>query len=418
MQNSNSLKKLNLFFIVSFPVLGLVSFLKSGNINKYYLSVLSFLVFYGMLFVLPSDGDAYRHYQSFLTYDSFSFAELSTEIKNILYLRSENYTDLYLLLSNYFISRFSNSISVYFGFHAFIYGLIYLATLKLILKDIKVHKSFLTTIFFLLIVFIAPIAKIQYVRYFLASWLFLYGTIGYLRLNKIKYLFFTLFAILVHFSFIIPVSLFLIFSLFKKQFFLWFVIAVFSFSANNILSQYGSNILNLSASYLGSSVMNDKSKAYVGNEEYIEQRDTRFENRRWYANPSKYLSWAYTIMLFFIGICFLLKKIKIEGYLLILFTFSLFMFSISELGQAFASLGERLQQVSFIVSSIFFFYFFHQNFNKSIRNLAFFCTPLYLIFLVMALREFFLVGDLFIFIGNPILALFVERSSFLYYLIP
>lgn len=415
---SNRVKKLNLLFIFSFPVLGFISFLKSGNVEKYYWSLLIFLVSYGLLFVLPDNGDAFRHYGSFVAFNDLSFYEVSSEIKDVLLFRSESNSDIYILLSNYIISRIDPSIALYFGFHALIYSLIYLASLKLILKNIKAHKNLLTTIFFLLIVFIASIAKIQYLRYFLATWFFLYATIGYLKTSRKSYIVYGLIAVLVHFSFIVPFLLFTLYVFSRKQVVLWFIVAIMSFSANNFLNQYTSTILNFSNIVFKNSSIDQKSKAYLGNEDYIEYRQNRFDTRAWYANPSKYLNLAYTTLLFLTGLLITLKRIRLDNLLVVLLTFSFFLFSITELGQSYASIGERFQQVFFIVFSVFLLYYFNAVPHKILKTVSYCFVPFYLIFLAMSLRELFYTGDIFTFIGNPYIAIFVERTSFLSYLLP
>lgn len=413
---SKSYIKLNLLFIFTFPIFGLISFLKSGNIERYSLSLFFFFLFFGFFFVIPDSGDAYRHYQSFLEYPSMTWSKFWVELINILSFKSQTNSDIYVHMSNFILSRASTHSSFYYGFHALVYSLIYIATLKLILTNIKVHKTLLTTFFFLLVVLIAPISKIQYLRYYLATWLFLYGALNILKSGKNKFYLFFLLSVLVHFSFITPSLLFVVYKFFRKTLFIWLFLAVFSFVSNNFLSQYATSITNVSQAYLEDSQLSGKTKAYVENEEYIEQRAQRFESRKWYASPSKYLRWAFTTLLFSIGWLIWTKRIVIKEDLFVLFTFSLFLFSISQFGNAFASFGERFEQVFFIVFSVFGLHFFNKNSNLFVKNIAYTCLPLYLIFIVMSIRELFSVGDLFVFIGNPLVAIFVERSSFLSYL--
>ncbi|MFV0226378.1 EpsG family protein [Empedobacter falsenii] len=396
-----------------FPVLGVFSFLKSGNINRYAPSFFFFLVFFGVFFVVPTSGDAYRQYQDFIGFSAINFAEFWEEFVDILTFQSGNETDIYAFTSKFLLSRISDSASLFFGFHAFTFALVYVATLKLVLKNIQVHKTFLTTFFFLLVILVAPISKIQYVRYYFAGWLFIYGALKILKTKNYKNYVFIILSILVHFSFVVPAILFIGYFFLRKRIYLWMVIAVFAFTSNSFLSQFTSSISTFSQTNFGGSQLQSKTAAYTENEEYIEQRGQRFEERAWYANPAKYLRWAYNVILLTLISLILLKKIKIKKSLLNLFTFSLFLFSIGQLGNAFASLGERLEQIFFIVFSVFCLYYFYNNKNKLLNNIAYACTPLYSIFLVMSIREIFSVGDLFVFIGNPLFAFLADRVSVL-----
>lgn len=410
---SKSYIKLNILFILLLPILGCVSFLKSGNITRYAPSFFFFLVFFGVFFVVPPSGDAYRQYQDFIRFSEVGFNEFKDEFVKILTFKSSDESDIYAYTSKFLLSRISDSASIFFGFHAFTFALIYISTLKLVLKNIKVHKTILTSFFFLLIVFVAPISKIQYVRYYFAGWLFIYGSLKVLKSNKYKYYLLIVLSIFVHFSFVVPAILFIGYFFLRKKMYLWMIVAIFAFTSNSFLSQFSSSISTLSQSNFGGSQLQKKTAAYAENEEYIEQRSQRFEYKAWYANPAKYLRWSYNIILFLLIGLILFKKIQIDKKLLILFTFSLFLFSIGQLGNAFASLGERLEQIFFIVFSVFCLYYFYNNQNKLLNTVAYACIPLYLIFLIMSLREIFSVGDLFVFMGNSLLACLADRISVL-----
>src|SRR5690606_33211217 len=112
--------------------------------------------------------------------------------------------------------------------------------------------------------------------------------LGYLKTSRKSYIVYGLIAVLVHFSFIVPFLLFTLYVFSRKQVVLWFIVAIMSFSANNFLNQYTSTILNFSNIVFKNSSIDQKSKAYLGNEDYIEYRQNRFDTRAWYANPSKY----------------------------------------------------------------------------------------------------------------------------------
>ena len=394
---SKSNVKLDILFIFLFPIVGCISF----------------LVFFGVFFVVPTSGDAYRQYQDFIGFSAINFTEFWEEFIKILNFKSMTESDIYAYSSKFILSRISDSASLFFGFHAFTFALVYVSTLKLVLKNVNVHKTILTTFFFLLIVFVAPISKIQYVRYYFAGWLFIYGALKILKTKNYKNYVFIILSILVHFSFLVPAILFIGYFFLRKRIYVWMIIAVFAFTSNSFLSQFTSSISTFTQTNFGESQLQGKTAAYTENEEYIKQRTQRFEKRTWYANPAKYLRWAYNVILLTLISLILLKKIKIKKSLLNLFTFSLFLFSIGQLGNAFASLGERLEQIFFIVFSVFCLHYFYNNKNKLLNNIAYTCTPLYSIFLVMSIREIFSVGDLFIFIGNPLFAFLADRISIL-----
>jgi hypothetical protein len=172
-------------------------------------------------------------------------------------------SDIYAYSSKFILSRISDSASLFFGFHAFTFALVYVSTLKLVLKNVNVHKTILTTFFFLLIVFVAPISKIQYVRYYFAGWLFIYGALKILKTKNYKNYVFIILSILVHFSFLVPAILFIGYFFLRKRIYVWMIIAVFAFTSNSFLSQFTSSISTFTQTNFGESQLQGKRTGHL-----------------------------------------------------------------------------------------------------------------------------------------------------------
>ena len=101
---SQSNVKLDILFIFLLPIVGCISFFKSGNITKYASPFFFFLVFFGVFFVVPTSGDAYRHYQEFRDFSFIDFNEFWDEFIKILNFKSMTESDIYAYSSKFILS--------------------------------------------------------------------------------------------------------------------------------------------------------------------------------------------------------------------------------------------------------------------------------------------------------------------------
>lgn len=404
-------------FILStiWPVWSFIGFLRSGRIERYYPYLLFFFVFYGSLLVAPEAGDAKRHFMHFQSFSSWEWSDLWRTLGNIMSLRSTEYTDFYLPISNFLISRISTNSAFYFAFHALVYGLVYLAALRLVLRQISLKRNWMLYVVFILLVFAAPIAKIQYVRFFLALWLYVLGVLLIIVDGKRFGLIFLVLATMVHFSFVIPGVLFFLYWPLRNRLILWFAIALFAFVSNNVLASYSGDILRIAQKQTGGA-FTSKAKGYVGNKQYIEQRGNRFESRKWYTKYGIYMANALSFLLLLAFISFITKRIIFSDTSKWLFSLTLFSLAVSEFGFAFASVGERFQQLFMVLALIFLLKLFSQWPTMLLRIGFTLALPAFGVFLAMSLREMLVLADLFTIFGNPYVAYFADGQSALFFL--
>ena len=390
-----------------FPLYGIISYLKETRRDYFSYPLLIFFVFFGLLFVVPNQGDAARHVESLQSYTSMTWSQFTQEVVNIVSLNSASHSDVYIVFSNFLVSRFSTSSSVYFGFHAVIYGVLFLLFFKLLSKELSFKLGFIHQVIFLTLFLVFSIAKIQYVRFFLAALFFLYACYSHILKGDRKFWIYFVLATLVHVSLVIPSTLFLVFIFFQRRLTLWFIIAVIAFSSSGFLSQYTGNILVLSSEYAADSRIDSMTEGYLGNEDYIAERATRFDERTWFTSYNIYMSNALAIIsvVFFFLLKF--KKIHVPKMLTPLFTFSLFLFSLSQFGNAFASVGERFSTL-FIFSSLYICFVIYSYLSANQRKVVFVpMLPVFFLYIVMSLREIIVVASVFNVIGSPFLIPFI-----------
>lgn len=397
-----------------YPFWGFIGLLLSGNVRLYYLPALLFFLFFGLTFVIPESGDARSHFEAFTQFSSMTWGEFGKMFKDVILLRSNRYSDLYVLTINFVLSRVTSWGGIYFFVHSLFFGLISLHGLRLFTRDINVRSSYLVHGFFILLVLCASIAKIQYVRYYFAVWMFIVGVYTIFVNRSKRGIPYVLGAVLIHFSFALPLLFLPLFKVTKHRLFMWIFVSLLSLSFSTVFRSYSERIVSVSNTIFGTGgKMSSHTSAYVGNEEYIEQREHRLDDRRWYTQYSNYLMYSYTILLLAIAINALLYNVLPNGHLLVLLNLTLFFFSLTQFGFSFASVGERLQQVFLLICSVFFMQYFANVKKKSMKSVSSIVLLPGVLFVVMSCREMASVGNIIAFLGNPAFMVFNESVSFL-----
>lgn len=393
-------RSVEILLALFFPIYGVISYFKKQRTDYFSFPLFIFFIFFGLLFVVPEQGDASRHLSAFQSSSDMSWEQVVSEVQAIGSFKSSSHSDIYVLLSGFLVSRVSTSPSFYFGFHAFVYGILFLFLFKLLSHKLPPRVNIIHQIIFITLFLVMSIAKIQYVRFFLAALLYLYGSYSFIvRSNKKFWIYFIL-GCLVHISMAIPSLLFIVFTFFKSNINLWFIVSLFSFFSSNFLSQYTGDILSFSNEYAADSRVEEMAIGYVGNEDYIVERAARFDERRWFTSYHIYLTNALAVLSFVFYFVIKFKKCSISSHSKILFSFSLFFFSLSRFGSAFASVGERFNNL-FLFSSLYFYLLIYPNLILSYRRLLFIpILPFLLLFIAMSLREIIGVVSVFSVIGS------------------
>lgn len=403
-------KNYNLFFTLLFPVIGLVSYIRSNRKDIFHYPLLVFFIFFGLLFVVPESGDAARHFEKFQLFQSFTWSQFNEELIDTLFLRSLYYTDIYVLFTNYFLSRIADSSSIYFGFHAIVYGIIFLKLFSLILENVYTKVDVTHQIIFIALFLVLSIAKIQYVRFWLSSLFFLYGSYSFILKGYSRYWVYFILAILVHIGLALPSFLFVLYAMLRGRLFFWFIVALTSYFANTYLSTYSGSIVDVSSEYLDGSAVEYKTSTYVGREDYIEERASRFDDLNFYARYNIYMNHALSIVSVFLFIFLKRKGSKIPEKIRVIYTFSLFLYTLSQFGSVFASVGERIS-ILFIFSNLYCCLLIYKFLSVRWQRLLFLpVLPIMCLFILMSVREIIGVASIFTIIGTPIVIPFAVQE--------
>lgn len=392
-----------LFFLIS-PFIGLIQAFKNFKEAWAKNALWFFVVFFGFTMFLPPGSDADRYtakleilHNSPVTWNSFSssfFAE--DEDGEVSY-------DIYEPTVIYVLSLFSNNPHLLFGVFASVFGYFFSRNIGF-LFDIIDYKVMNLYLWIVLISFVVTIGfwELLTVRMWTAAHVFFYGGYSYFIKNNRNGLFYVLGSVLIHYSFALPVSLFLFYFIFRIPYIVLFVIFIASFFISEInLSSLGSNLENILPKFLA-----PKVKSYT-DEEYGETIVEYYSSMSWYmVYFRKCLGWFITIFItyiFFEGKKVLKEDLNFRYF----YSFTLLFLAIGNIMTLVPS-GSRYLQVAdlFAISTIFLFLLF--NMNDKVEKWLQYTSPLLLFFILVSLRMSLDAISFLTIFSNPIMALFLD----------
>lgn len=357
-----------------------------------------FCVYYGYTFIIPNVGsDAYSYAQTF-----HEFGLKSISISDMLSsLFKDKNVDVLQPVISYTVSRFTNDSRILFATYALIFGYFYTNNLWYLFEKIDKKSSFILGVYILVFALICPIWRINGFRFWTATHIFLFGLLPYLLDGNKKSILISTLSIFVHFSFVLPVLVWVVYALTGNKQKLFFFIFVLTSFVNEL--DFG--FIRSQLSFLPD-IYDNKVNIYV-NEGY-----RAFEEQNQSSNllVANYAFLFNVVNYIFIIAIYLKRKIFVNfnaGFVN-LFSFTLLFYSFSNIvdlmpqGSRFLTLAHLLTFFLIIVYMNNIFY------DKTINFIKLAVMPILLIFLVVSLRMGIEFTGLLSVLGNPFLAPFVD----------
>ena len=308
------------------------------------LIVFSFLVLYGLTFVLSFSGaDAYVYHQRLLANAKRPFSEFWNMVGGIY--ADDTSVDFVEPFISFLVSRITSKHFLLFGAYAFVFGFFYLRSINLLIEK-AVNKlntnEFLHLFFFIMI---NPIFNINGFRFWTATWVFFWGAYHVILLKDKRYLIPALFSSFVHFSFIIAFAVLLLYSLAGNRNTIYFTVLILSFILPGLITPYLNNILP----GLGQGLQ-DRYTSYT-NENYILNIEEHRSTLKWFVTNN------FSLYYLFFAILFLKYRSKDSGNdneLNNLFSFLLLFLSFTNFFSGIPTM-QRFQVVFLIFGALYVF---------------------------------------------------------------
>lgn len=385
-------------FIIS-PLLALIQSIKHYKQAWAKNGLWLFIIFYGFTMVKPEAMDSYRYvlklknlYNMPLSWDNFIFH---------LYSEEGGKVDIYQPIVTYVLSFFTDNGNVLFAVYGLVFGYFYSRNIWLLIDQIKEYKM-TNSLWVILFTFACIIGfwELNGVRMWTAAHIFFYGAFLSLVYKEKKGLIIALLSILVHFSFMLPVGLLLLFKFGRAPWRLTYFAYMFSFFIAELNIQAIQNtLLNYAPEFLL-----PKVDTYLG-EEYIESVRGAVKEVNWYIiYYQKSLSWFIAIG---ITIIYFSKSFKISKALKSLIGFSLLFLTVGNIVSQLPSGGRFLMVAQLFSLAFIFIYMLENKYSKTSRLLTM-LTPLLVFYIIVSIRTSFNTITLGTVMTNPIIAIFAE----------
>lgn len=223
--NFKSIFKYFWFIIWPFPSLikNLFRYKNSGAENVLWL----FIIFYAFTMVIPSEGSDANSYK--LQFIEMAKTNISLSgFSSNFYLGEGSYVDIAIPFLSFLVSRVTDNYRFFFAAAGALIGFFYSRNIFFILKNVKGGLNVYLRLLVLTFAIVIPFWNMGNFRFVAASHLFIFSVLPFLFHTKNKRIWISFLAPLVHFSFIVPVIVLIIYRIVGNRTNLYFIIFLIS----------------------------------------------------------------------------------------------------------------------------------------------------------------------------------------------
>jgi len=405
----NTSKRVNLYFTIFVflfsPILSVI--FSVGRWREVWAKniVWLFCSFYAYKFIIGNEGSDINRYKARFETNTFSKLELFEFLKIKI---SSGAVDFFEPLFSFIVASFTDNFNYYLLIIGSIFGFFYSRNIWSILKNCKNNFSFLSWLSLLVFSLIYSIWDINVLRFSLAAHIFYFG---FSRLffdkNKLGWIYLII-APLIHFSFYIPIIIWILYLVFGNKHKIYFILFIISIVSSDIVfKNLGSN-LNIVPS-----AFEEKASDYTGNEFIEKKKKITLEKNfrgKYYQDSLKY---AVFILLIYFYIKFKNGDINSLGVYYEWFSFILLYFAIINLFQGIPTMNRFL-----FLGYLFAFALFAKLFTRKFifyknMELKIIIIPLIVFYLLMKLRVGIEFTNILVIFGGPFLSPFFEDEILL-----
>jgi hypothetical protein len=394
------LKNNFIFFLVS-PFLGFIQAFKYYKEDWAKNSVWLFVIFYGYTMYRPEIMDSTRYvvnlinlYNRPMTWDIF--------IANF-YSDDTGTVDIYQPLVTFILSRFTKDGNILFAVFGIVYGYFYSRNIWMLL-DLNKGAKIEWKLWVVIIAFICVLGfwNLNGVRMWTAAHVFFYGAFQYLVYDRKKGIFVAMLSVLVHFSFVLPVGVLLVFILNKIPWRLLYFLFLGSFFISSInLPTIRAKLESVAPDFLLPRV-----NSYTS-DEYVEAITDMNEGANWYIKYyTNSLMWVL-VALFTVIYFSKSKNFKNDKSFSNLFGFSLLILSIGNITSLLPSGGRYVLLAQLFGVALLVYYYIRFD-NILYKNYLKLLAPLLYFFILVNIRISFDTISFMTIFSNPILSAIVD----------
>lgn len=395
-----------LLFLV-WPFALLLTSLKNFNAPGAKKGFILFCLYFGFVFIISKDlegADSARYAQ--MLRDLHQLPPSFSNLWASFYSTETNLLDIYQPLLTWLVSLFTGNAHVLFSLFALVFGWFYANNIWIILGKSQRNLTFHLMLFILVFSLIIPVWYINGVRMWTAAQILIYGVLLYFIENERKKgLMWAGVSAFVHFSFIFPLFILLVFKFMPKKIFIFtifYIITLFVSEVNLFMVQDYMRLLP--------EIFQPRVSSYT-NTDYALSIAASAKEYNWYVGFSgNALKIAVTSMLFVL--LFYSRKVLRRTVFLYEFACFILLFgSLANLASLVPSGGRFLALVNAFSMVFIVLYLSRYRINFMVKLVRTLSLPLLIFYCIFSIRVGFDFIGISTFLGNPITALFIEDST-------
>lgn len=402
--DEDSGKKLWFYFLI-WPFLTFFYAVKNFSTKKYRKFILLFGVLYGLSFIPIPESDATRYAERFEAMEEYTFDSYWYDITHIYEIES-TYPDVYAYTLFFLTSKITNSVHVFFMLSALIYFFVFLKLIYSLYDLFPRMRRHYFIWFFLGCVFIYNFsAGVNGLRFPLAFMVFSYGALNVIIKNNKNFLFIALLSPLIHFT-LLYACVFLLLHTFvpiiRNNIFLLSLL-ILAVVANTFFGDFIQNNIGI----LGESYQ-DYLEGYMG-EGYIERRSEHVTQWNWYVQLRAFGNYYFAMVV--LAVVWISKRsLRFNHAATKLFAFAVLMVVASLItGGMLDPISNRYANlVSFFTLSFLLYLSVLNRRSRMLKTISRVYIPIFIFTALVILRGDLYTVSPFMFVGNPILSLFID----------
>jgi hypothetical protein len=404
-QNKDGFYALLLFFIWPFlaAMSSLLNYKKHWAKNIFWI----FIAFYGYTFAVGVDNQSADIVRYMVRFQQMHQVEM-TFTRAIDYYLQSGEIDFVSIFISIVLSRFTENSAVLTLAYATIFGFFFSRNMWYVLEHLEGRLKPVTILLVICLFMVIPIWDFNGFRMWTAAHIFIYGLLPFLYEGKKTGLLISSTAILVHYSFIVPVLILVAYIVFGNRLILFFSFFLGSF----FISEIDLDMFNQFVESYAPEILQERTSGYRG-ESYVESyRTDELESTRnwyaeWYGRGLKWFIMGSLVVIFLKGRDFFKEN---KGWLN-LFSFTLLFYGTANLLSSLPSGGRFIAVANLSAMALIIFY--QQNREQEIlmKRFVLLASPALFLFLVVRIRMGLYSISATTVLGNPILAFFTTGEN-------
>lgn len=365
----------------------------------------AFVAFFGFTFAIgtASQGnDIVRYVAEFQALYDVHF----TWDKAVDYFQYSGEIDILRTLIAIVFSRFTDSQAVLTGVYGIVFGYFFSRNMWYVLDRLEGKIKPYTVLLFVCFFLAVPIWNINGFRMWTATHIFLFGILPYLFEGKKKGLLIAGASVLVHFSFVVPVSVLIIHSIAGSWLTLYFGMYLFTF----FISEIDLGMINRYVENYTPEIFQERTKYYRMESKMDAMGEVASQKSwhiLWYGRALGWAVMGYLVLLYVKGRKFFVSNKGWHD----LFSFTLLFFSAANILSMLPSGSRYLTVARLIALALITLYIQNVPQKRLSSAYKYAAIPALLLFILVSLRLGLIAVSATAVLGNPLIALFTAGDT-------